>query len=320
MNRPSRTQGRLPTARQVASVLDEVGRLRVEARAVVEAILQGTHPSPNRGESVVFREHAEYLVGDDPRRIDWRASARRPRPVVKRFEQEARLTATLVLDFSSSMHFEGGGRSSKALYGALLTAATAELLIRQGDRFRLLLLGDAQIDYVDARGGRQQLDRLYAALHQSARQTLEDARANTSEDPDPGKALRERLSAIAQFIGRRRGLVICMSDFIPPADALLNWCGTLASIGHAVTALQLLSPTELQLPFDGPRRFVDPEARKEVTSDPRVSRASYLTSLDNWRKDLALRASQRNVAWTSASTEMLPAQVLRKIILRQGSL
>ncbi len=306
-------------ARQVASVLDQVGRLRVEARAVVEAMLQGTHASPNRGESVLFREHAEYLVGDDPRRIDWRASARRPRPVVKRFEQEARLTATLVLDLTRSMQFEGGGRWSKAQYGALLIAAIAELLVRQGDRFRVLLISDQQVDYLDARSGRQQLDRMYAALIRVGQELLADAEQNQPKKKAP-RPISERLSAYAHLIGRRRGLVICISDFISPCDALLDWAGTLASIGHAVTALQVLSPTELTLPHDKPHRFVDPESGEAVASDPRSARAEYLAALAQWRDELSLRASKRSIAWTSASTDLPPAQLLRKIVLRQVSL
>lgn len=306
-----------PTVRQVAGILDQVGRIRVEAQTVVEALLQGSHASPNRGESILFREHAEYLVGDDPRRIDWKASARRPRPVVKRFEHEARLTVTLVLDLSTSMHFEGQGRFSKAAYGALLTAAIAELLVRQGDRFRLLLIGDKQVDYLDARTGRQQLDRLYAALHQSTRQTLDDTKKRDDGANAVVPTFQARLAPYAQLIGRRRGLIVCTSDFIAPADTLVDWAGTLASLGHAVTALQLLSPAERDLPFDGPHRFVDPESGREVTADPRGARLLYLQALERWQADLALRANRQRVAWTSASTDMLPAQLLRKIVLRQ---
>ena len=46
------------------------------ARSTVEGYFAGKHKSPFRGSSVEFADYKEYIPGDDPKRIDWRAYGR----------------------------------------------------------------------------------------------------------------------------------------------------------------------------------------------------------------------------------------------------
>src|SRR5207342_1456310 len=79
-------------------------------------------------------EHRDYRPGDDLRMLDWRAYARNDRYTVKRFEQETHLRASLLLDVSASMSYDGGHHDlQKADFGATLLAALGLLLLGQGD-------------------------------------------------------------------------------------------------------------------------------------------------------------------------------------------
>jgi uncharacterized protein (DUF58 family) len=77
------------------------------------------------GSSLEFREHREYHAGDDLRYLDWNASARSDRLLVKVFEQELHPYLELVLDASRSMDVEGSEKGRAALGLAALLAASA---------------------------------------------------------------------------------------------------------------------------------------------------------------------------------------------------
>jgi uncharacterized protein (DUF58 family) len=69
-----------------------------------------------RGGSGAFESLREYVRGDDPRRIDWKASARRGRHIVREYEVERSQNVMLVIDMGRHMSEEIGS-------GERLTAA-----------------------------------------------------------------------------------------------------------------------------------------------------------------------------------------------------
>ncbi|MCS7167443.1 MAG: DUF58 domain-containing protein [Gemmatales bacterium] len=77
------------------------------------------------GSSLEFREHRDYQPGDDLRYLDWNASARSDRLLVKVFEQEVHPQLELVLDASRSMDLAGSEKGPAALGLASLLAAAA---------------------------------------------------------------------------------------------------------------------------------------------------------------------------------------------------
>src|SRR6185295_18273592 len=89
-------------------ILARIARLGLRARRVVEGTISGLHRSPLHGVSVEFADYREYSPGDDLKRLDWRAYARSERYVVKRFEEESNLRATVLLDASASMRYGKG--------------------------------------------------------------------------------------------------------------------------------------------------------------------------------------------------------------------
>src|SRR5205809_6977827 len=90
----------------VPEILARIARLGLRAQRVVEGTISGLHRSPLHGLSVEFADYREYSPGDDLKRLDWRAYARSQRYVVKRFEEESNLRATIVLDASASMRYK----------------------------------------------------------------------------------------------------------------------------------------------------------------------------------------------------------------------
>src|SRR5580698_735908 len=112
--------------------IGRISRLDLRARHVVEGFLSGLHRSPYFGQSVEFRQHREYAVGDDLRHVDWKVWAKQDRYYVKQFEEDTNLRATLLVDVSNSMRY-GNGPLDKFEYASTIAVSLAYLLLRQQD-------------------------------------------------------------------------------------------------------------------------------------------------------------------------------------------
>src|SRR4249920_2727151 len=113
-------------------VLARAQALGLKARGIVEGLRVGDHKSPYRGFSVEFVQHREYVPGDDPRYIDWKAYGRSERYTIKQYEQETNFIGHILVDASRSMVY-GQGDSNKLEYAKLLAASLAYLVIHQRD-------------------------------------------------------------------------------------------------------------------------------------------------------------------------------------------
>ena len=96
-----------------------------------------------RGPGTEFDSLREYVRGDDVRSIDWRASARTSKVVVRTWQPERDRRVVLVLDTSrtSAGRVEDVPRLDSAMDAALLLAALAS---RAGDRIDFVA-GDRRI-------------------------------------------------------------------------------------------------------------------------------------------------------------------------------
>lgn len=143
--------------------------MEVVARWIADGFMAGLHRSPRKGFSVEFAEYRPYQPGDDPRYIDWKIAARTDRWVVRQYEEETNLRATLVLDVSRSMAWSGSpSRLTKLAYSEQLVATLALLLLRQRDAVGVVRFDDRVRSAVPPRANRGQWRRIVGALDEDA--------------------------------------------------------------------------------------------------------------------------------------------------------
>jgi uncharacterized protein (DUF58 family) len=210
------------------AMLAALGRIELVARWVVDGFISGLHRSPRKGFSVEFAEHRPYQPGDDLRYVDWRIAARIDRWVVKQYEEETNLRATLVLDVSASMSWSGDpARLTKLAYAERLAAAVALLLLRQRDSVGLVRFDDRVRTVIPPRMRSGQWRRLVAAL----------------DDPGAGKAsyAAGALERAARVVPRR-GMILLISDLLVEAQEAVRAVRSLRGAGHHVTVLHVLDP------------------------------------------------------------------------------
>jgi uncharacterized protein (DUF58 family) len=257
-------------------MIASLGHIEIVARWIVDGFLTGLHRSPRRGFSVEFAEHRPYQAGDDLRYIDWRIAARLDRWVVKQFEEETNLRATIVLDVSRSMDWSGApGRLTKLAYAEQLSAALALLFLRQHDAVGLIRFDDRVRTSLPPRSRTNHWRRIVAAL----------------DDPGTARATHapEALEAAGRLIARR-GMIVLISDLLLEPEPVLAVLRGMRRAGHQVTVLHIMDPAERELPQATEAIFVDPESGDEVpatVSDVRAAyRATVLEAIEEWRAAL----------------------------------
>ncbi|MGL4420017.1 MAG: DUF58 domain-containing protein, partial [Gemmataceae bacterium] len=181
------------------TVLQQIDRLELEARKVVEGYLSGRHRSPRHGFAVEFAQHREYAPGDDIKHLDWKVYGRTERYHLKQYEQETNLVAWFVLDQSGSMRY-GSNTRTKAIVAAEVTAALAYLILQQTDAAGLVPMAP----------GTPTMLRPAARMGSHFREFL---RLLVTEPSDDSIDFGQALQPLAGRLGRR-GIVFLVSDFL----------------------------------------------------------------------------------------------------------
>ena len=264
--------------------LAALGRIEIVARWIVDGFMSGLHRSPRKGFSVEFAEYRPYQAGDDLRYIDWMIAARSDRWVIRQYEEETNLRASIVLDVSRSMDWSGSSlppfgrvtgtseRLTKLAYAERLAAAIALLLLRQRDAVGLVRFDDRVRSAIPPRMRHGQWRRIISAL----------------EEPGVGRASAApaALDRAARLINRR-GLIVFISDLLMEMPDVERAMRGLRALGHDVTVLHVIDPAERELPASGEALFVDPESDLAVPASIADVRAAYKNTVDEviaeWR-------------------------------------
>ncbi|HET9012849.1 MAG TPA: DUF58 domain-containing protein, partial [Gemmatimonadaceae bacterium] len=260
------------------AALAALGHIEVAARWIVDGFLSGLHRSPRKGFSVEFAEFRPYQPGDDLRYVDWKIAARADRWVVKQYEEETNLRATLILDVSRSMDWRGAPadvRLTKQSYAEQLVAALALLLLRQRDAVGLIRFDDAVRTSIPPRARTTQWRRLAAAL--------------TERSGGRASDLAAALGQAARLV-TRRGMVVLVSDLLVDVDAAIPALRGLRAAGHDVTVLHVMDPAEHRFSLPGEAQYEDSETALAVPAAGADVRAAYdrtvATVIAEWRDAL----------------------------------
>ncbi len=115
------------------------------------------------GMGTEFAELREYSIGDDPRLIDWKATARRSRPLVRVLEPEKEQTLIILLDRGRLMtaRVQGLKRFDWGVNAALSLALTG---LNRGDRVGVGVFDRQITTWIPPERGQHQLSKLIERL------------------------------------------------------------------------------------------------------------------------------------------------------------
>jgi len=235
--------------------------LVVAAERVAATVMQGVHGRRRSGQGDAFWQFRPYLPGDDAARVDWRQSAKSDRLYLRETEWESAQTVALWRDSAPGMDWSGAAsRPTKGARADLLLLALASLLLRGGERVRLL------------GGGRGLSGR--GALPALA------MRLGGQSGPPADESLP------------RHARAVLFGDFLAPLPDLRATLAPLAAAGVRGTLVTLRDPAEETLPYGGRIRF-EPLDGTDPALVPRVEgiRALYEERMAAHREGLSALAA-----------------------------
>ncbi len=244
------------------------------------------------GEGTEFERLREYLPDDDFRRIEWKATARRNRPVTIEYQVERSQSVIAALDIGRMM------QSPVAHIAKLDYAVNAVLLLAyvatgKGDKVGLLAFADDVGLFMGPRQGRGQFYRMLEALYGVEAQPVE---------PDYRRALD--YLALRQ---RKRALVVIFTD-------LSGGASMQALVGHVAVLARRSLPLVVTVS--------DPEIHAAAHQRPRDSlgvyqRAAAAQLLDE--RQLALDSlRQRGVLTLDVPANQLSLAVINRYLELKG--
>jgi uncharacterized protein (DUF58 family) len=178
-----------------------------------------------------FESLREYRLGDDRRTIDWKATARRAKPMVRVYQPERNQTVLLLVD--CGRHMAGEIRGRRKLEPAVDAALRlAKVALDQGDQVGVMTFGSVVKAWLPPRKGLDQLRAVTAELYR-AEATLEES--------DYGAALDRAFNR-----GARRSLVVVLTDLMDLETSALLVKRTLALVPRHLPLVASLLDEPLQ--------------------------------------------------------------------------
>ncbi len=272
------------TARRAEALGAHLPPLLVAAERVAATVAQGVHGRRRVGQGDSFWQFRPFLPGDGIGRIDWRVSARSDRTFVRETEWEAAQTICLWRDGGASMRWKSRGASvEKADRAGLILLALAALLLRGGERVRLMAEGSRPLH------GRAGLERL----------------ADELDRQPEGNGIPPDLR-----LPRHAGVVL-IGDLLAPLEQLQAAIARMAAMPLRGTLLQVLDPAEVMLPYQGRVRFQG-MSDGQSTLIPRVEgvRAQYAERLAAQQRGLAALCAAAGWGFSVHRTDQPPEAAL----------
>jgi uncharacterized protein (DUF58 family) len=244
-------QVRVPAAREVKVYPDLTALTREALQLAVASDVPAERTLRRVAEGREFESLREYRTGDDYRTVDWKASARRGRTMVRVYQPERNQPVLLLLDCGRHMagRVDGRRKLDHAVDAALRLARVS---LEAGDMVGVLAFASDVRAYLPPRKGREHLRLLTEALYR-AEAALEES--------DYGRAYD-----FAFARSSRRSLVVLFTDLVDPDASGTLLTRTLAlRPRHLPVVASLLDEDVRAAASDVPVTVQDAYARQAAT-------------------------------------------------------
>lgn len=225
-------------------VLQKVKQIEIQTRRLLSGNQIGDYRSAQKGTGLEFDQIRDYQMGDDVRFIDWKASARSDKILVKQYIEERNRTIILLVDQSASTFY---GSSSQLKSEVIAQVASVLALVAEcgKDHVGALLFADEVTQVIPPKRGRRHVHEI-----------MEKIFTQKSTGKTSLKNALERLITVQ----KHDAIVFIISDFF---DSGYEKVLKVVSRQHDVVAVRCLDKREKSFPAYGFLPVCDPETGQE---------------------------------------------------------
>lgn len=273
--------------------LEELEHFQLALKKNASQVNQGDQKSQRTGHGMIFKDHKEYIPGDDIRKIDWKAYARTKDFYVKRFEEERRLNVHILLDRSSSMDY---GEPKKYEFAAKLGLGLAKMTLNTNDRYSFSVFSETLTNLSSGRRG-SDVTELLEVLN------------NLKKTPE--SRIEDSITEYSKRI-ENESVVIIISDFLSDSEDIASG---LTSLKHTKpVVVNVLDESEINPEFSGDKILKDPESSSSLrTFFSRKTKSKYKRKLEDHIDELEEVSRKNGAEFVQASTSDDVFKVLLKI-------
>ncbi len=235
-----------------ADLLPKIRDLEIEAKQqVLSAMISGEWISRMRGHGIEFAGYRQYTTGDDASLIDWKASLRSRRLVIKELQEEKNLNVYMFLDVSDTM-LCGTTDKVKSEYAAEVASSLAFAALHMGENVSLALWSDHVTRFMPLGNG-------VAYHHQITRQILDIAHYGGVKDI--AHSTRQLLAVMPT-----PGLIMLITDAVG-FDAAWEHNLKVMATKHDLILIVVRDPRDRRLPAHGEFVLEDPTTGQKLVVD-----------------------------------------------------
>lgn len=139
----------------------------VKARKHTARVLDGSYKSIHKGRSMNFDELREYVQGDDIKDIDWKASSRSQKLLVRQYIAERKHNILLVFDTNMNMLGDSDGFEEKRELAIMSAGTLAYFVNKSGDYVASTFMTKDGVKYFPFKAGLGNIELILENYHRS---------------------------------------------------------------------------------------------------------------------------------------------------------
>tara|TARA_Y100000310_G_scaffold56999_3_gene52244 strand:- start:10751 stop:11662 length:912 start_codon:yes stop_codon:yes gene_type:complete len=213
------------------------------------------------GKGLEFDGYRDYTLTDDSILIDWKATLRAKKTLVRKYIEERDLKFIFLVDVSDNMVF-GSTEKLKCEYVAELSAAVSHLILNSGDRFGFFLYNNKIVTRRPPELGKNQFD---VFVHELSNPMIYEGASN----------LNNILSEVTRSVDTDTSMIFIVSDFINLDETYKKNLELLAG-KFEVVAIIVRDPLDIGLPDINKELVIEnPVTNEKLLINPSLARSGY---------------------------------------------
>lgn len=242
----------MPLKEFKAKLLPEIKEINLFLkRNLLTSNLSGEMISSLKGRGIEFEDYRDYTVEDDASRIDWIASKRSQRILVREYKFEVNFKVFFLIDVSESMLFSST-KLLKCEYAAQVAATFFYGLVQSGNSVGYGLFNEDIIKLLTPQMGKKQF---YTFTKDITSPKIYGGKKNIS------KAIEQAIRLID-----KKSLFVIISDFLLNDDSWIEFLKILAT-KNEVIGIMIRDERDYELPDIGQIILEDPFTNNKIYVD-----------------------------------------------------